>query len=410
MKIDLKLLTEMVEGVLVEKELSNQLYGYLSEWVVYDYLAGADREDYASIAKLDKRLVKTLVPEQSVYATPEEQAEAFDFYQKAKQHLSKIKLTDENGDTKSIKDIAGTPDAPPAGGTDPIDVRTDNSEIHVKYEEYSSKRAVRLLGLQEAAGELASKARKIYYTTLYKLTLEAASRNKDFASRVLLGSITPSAKLNGKFIDKKLSLRKPKEMKTAAMSSKEINKDYEQFTDVFTEEFPATGANVGKYIGEKFLEAREVYKKNIVEDLDGWNEYLNEEEGFSDFVKQYIIEAFRNLGSKVAPGSELTAKDALFLRFFKDGSVVAERVDAPTMDQMNIVYERTKGKVNKKTGEREPGKIEGRILIEDPKDGSKGLELMIIEFRLDGDAHPPQIKTGSNFSRIVKTFASEDSA
>ena len=44
----------MVEGVLVEKELSNQLYGYLSEWVVYDYLADADREDYASIAELDK--------------------------------------------------------------------------------------------------------------------------------------------------------------------------------------------------------------------------------------------------------------------------------------------------------------------------------------------------------------------
>ena len=261
-------------------------------------------------------MVKTLVPEQSVYATPEEQAEAFDFYQKQNNTLSKIKLIDENGDTKSIKDIAGTPDAPPAGGTDPIDVRTDSSEIHVKYEEYSSKRAVRLLGLQEAAGELASKARKIYYTTLYKLTQEAASRNKDFASRVLLGSITPSAKLNGKFIDKKLSLRKPKEMKTAAKSSKEINKDYEQ-PDIFTEEFPATGANVGKYIGEKFLEAREVYKKNIVEDLDGWNEYLNEDEGFSNFVKRYIIEAFRNLGSKVAPGSELFPyKDALFLRFF----------------------------------------------------------------------------------------------
>jgi hypothetical protein len=416
MKIDLKLLTEMVEGVLVEKELSNQLYGYLSEWVVYDYLAGINREDYASIAELDKRLVKTILPDQKLYATPDEQVEAFEFYQKAKQNLSKIKLTGEGGDSKSVKDIAGTPDAPPAGGTDPIDVRTDNSEIHIKYEEHSSKRAVRLVGLQKAAGELASKARQIYYTVLYKLTLEAAERNKSFADRVISfdysrgPSIDAEAKLKGRFIDRTLALRKPDEMKTAAKSSNKINPEFEQFTEVFTDEFPATGMNVGKYIGDKFLETREVYKNSIVEDLEGWNEYLNEEQGFSDFVKQYIVEAFRNLGSNVAPGSDLKAKDALFLRFFQDGSVVAERVDAPSTEEMNVIYERTKGKVNKKTGEEIPGKIEGKILIEDPNRPSTSLELMIIEFRLDGDAHPPQIKTGKDFPRIVKSFVSEDSA
>jgi hypothetical protein len=432
MKIDLNLLTEMVEVLMNEQELADKIMGYVSEWVVYDYLNGIERNSFTDFAQQDSRLKKI-----DDSATDAEKAHAFEVYKRAKDNLSRIKLPTYKGTLATLREQAGKALSPPSGGTDKIDVQTPKMDLHVKYEEDSSVKDKRLFAIQRASHEFDRGARGIWEDALKYLARfivrQKTPNAQAYRQAIVSGTPGPRNKVKGSFIDHRGMLHKPDELKSPYKRSNDPDPRYKDLIPSIRG--VPKKKEVAVYLKPLFVDTKKMYQNTIKEFSPDLVKILNQKGGFSDRIKSLVGSALYSATSPLGadfdyqiafqPAGDVSygppemsdfgmgdgdfsvikeinlltgkVRDSLFVRVFKDGTVTVERVHIPKIAT---------------------GKGDISIEYEESGQGIKGFVKVVptdkiilnVEFRTDGDSHPPQVKTGAEFQEVMEPFTAVSSS
>jgi hypothetical protein len=366
------------------KITKNQPFSYVAEVAVYDALSGkkvgVGPEDLIqSDGHLRKANAKGAF-------TPWDKLALSVAYNAMRAALSKI----------GILNLLGSPKSRPTSTTAEVDLVTDKAEVHVKFNEEATKRNVRLIGIQRVQ----DRAEEIDRTLRPKTDsneLEAPPALSDDISKNSVANIwfntlteffglkgtAPEAQPGGALYQ---AIQLGKHIKKGELDNQRRTPEYKA---------ASRGAEAGnekdkkakEEIKQAFNAVKEIYQNAIKNNWEAIQLAL-ENKGWSESLKNIIAQ--RLIPTVTEKGSY--DKEIVFVRLFHPtpknpgmrASATVERFKFGNVNELEVKWHKGKCYV-----------IMG------------GQRIMQIEIRMDGDRHPPQIKTGPNYVDSIISLSSE---